>query len=876
MTVVSPTPFAAPPTSNEAFLSRHAGGASSPRWAATLVVAAQLVLALLIIWQFQIESRTFFRVAVLTVAGFVVHALLPVRYRLPFFAGLSMAGVLLALGALDGLSVLALGAALIGICHLPLRLSARVALLVAVGALFAIWRVGALPQPWSLAVWPVIGSMFMFRLSLYLHALEKKEDTPTLARTAAYFFMLPNVSFGLFPVVDYSTFARTYYDRDEAQIYQTGVKWIARGLVHLVLYRYVYLYLTKDPTRVLTLGDLVQYVLATFALYLRVSGQFHLITGLLYLFGFRLPETHHLYYLASSFTDFWRRINIYWKDYMMKLVYYPSFFRLRKRGTTAGMVGATIVVFFATWILHSYQWFWLRGGFPMTTQDVLFWAILGALVVVGSLRELKRPRKRTLRAPPFWSFPLALRTLGTFAAICFLWSLWSAESMMSWLMMWTAAGNAGPRDVLLVGGLITAGLLIGGHAWDIRERDDRTVAPDVRRSAVQSTAVLAGVLIIGNTQLYRGSSPSFATVVASLERSTLNARDKTLQHKGYYENLDNASRLSAQLWGVQGRRPETWLPLSSTSAYQTRTDFLGAALRPSTHITFLDRSFTVNQWGLRGPDYPPEKPAGTYRIALLGPSHIMGSGVADDETISVLLNEKLAATDSAPGIRFEVLNFGVAAYSLTQQLAMLDTRAVNFQPDVVVITDSPWLKEPVVSHLLGVAAARTAVPYPGLDSIVTRSGVRAVADSGYAIPFQFVRTGMAQAGVKTRMPWTEADRRLRVRADTIVDRTLREIARVARSHGAVPVFLALDVVVDSPSADEQALRSARSAGFLVFNLLDIWQGHDKPSLRIAPWDEHPNVAGNRLVADRLFDLLWQHRNQLHLPAPSRASQHSNH
>ena len=78
----------------------------------------------------------------------------------------------------------------------------------------------------------------------------------------------------------------------------------------------------------------MQFLLATFLLYLRVSGQFHLIVGVLHLFGFRLPETHHLYFLASSFTDFWRRINIYWKDFMMKLVYYPSFFRLQRLGTT--------------------------------------------------------------------------------------------------------------------------------------------------------------------------------------------------------------------------------------------------------------------------------------------------------------------------------------------------------------------------------------------------------------------------------------------------------------------------------------------------------------------------------------------------------------
>jgi len=136
--------------------------------------------------------------------------------------------------------------------------------------------------------------------------------------------MLPNVCFPLYPVIDYSTFTRTYYDRDAIRIYESGMRWIVRGLLHLVLYRFVYLHLAGDPSELHTLGDLVQFILSTFLLYLRVSGQFHPITGVLHLFGFRLPETHHLYYLASSFTEFWRRINIYWKDFMLKLVYLPE------------------------------------------------------------------------------------------------------------------------------------------------------------------------------------------------------------------------------------------------------------------------------------------------------------------------------------------------------------------------------------------------------------------------------------------------------------------------------------------------------------------------------------------------------------------------
>ena len=55
-----------------------------------------------------------------------------------------------------------------------------------------------------------------------------------------------------------------------------------------------------------------------------------------------------------------------------------------------------------------------------------------------------------------------------------------------------------------------------------------------------------------------------------------------------------------------------------------------------------------------------------------------------------------------------------------------------------------------------------------------------------------------------------------------------------------------------------------AAGFLVFDLFDLWEGRDKASLRIATWDDHPNAAGNRLIAERLFALIQRHRAELKL------------
>ena len=122
------------------------------------------------------------------------------------------------------------------------------------------------------------------------------------------------------------------------------------------------------------------------------------------------------------------------------------------------------------------------------------------------------------------------------------------------------------------------------------------------------------------------------------------------------------------------------------------------------------------------------------------------------------------------------------------------------------------------------------------------------------------------AGINTRMPWREAERRLRHSADILVQWTLVQIAVLTREHGAVPVFVALDNVVDPPADDLRALHDAAAAGFLVFNLFDLWKGRDQHALGIAAWDKHPNAAANRLIAERVFELIQHHRVELQMGA----------
>ncbi|HXT29366.1 MAG TPA: hypothetical protein VN716_08810, partial [Vicinamibacterales bacterium] len=431
------------------FAVKFRGGALSSREDRIGIVAfgfilAQLCLLLIALRQFRIESAALLRLAMLAFAGFAVHAFLPLRYRLPFFTLLSLGGILLVFGLAQGAWLIGLGLILIAICHLPIAFAARVVALIAVTALLAAQRASWLPAPWSQAVWPILGSMFMFRLIAYLYDLKHEKPAFSPWRVGSYFFLLPNVCFPLFPVVDFKAFRRNYYDADAYTTYQTGVGWMARGVLHLILYRVVYYYLTVPVAEVKGGLGLAQFIVANFLLYLRVSGQFHFIIGMLCLFGFRLPETHHLYYLASSFTDFWRRINIYWKEFMQKVFYYPAFFRLKRWGATPALIVSTILVFVATWLLHAYQWFWLRGSFLLTLPDMSFWGVLAVLVVLNSLWEIRHGRERRLKKAPRTVGSLAwvgVRTAATFAVIAILWSVWTADSLSAWWGLMSAASG---------------------------------------------------------------------------------------------------------------------------------------------------------------------------------------------------------------------------------------------------------------------------------------------------------------------------------------------------------------------------------------------------------------------------------------------------
>jgi hypothetical protein len=404
-------------------------------WEVYCTIGLELGLVTWLIREFRLVTPAFSNLSLLALVGFAVHARLPMQYRLSFFLVLSFVGIALVLGLQPAAWLVAIGLLLVGLCNLPLAHRWRVALVLLAAAVLAGLRHVGASKPIAglpVALWPALGSMFMFRLPIYLSQM-RYEREPRLVRTLAYFFVLPNVCFTLFPVIDYQTFCRSHYDVPERTIYQKGVNWMALGCAHLIIYRLVRAYLLIDFSEATNPVELMRSAASSYLLLLRISGEFHLAVGMLHLFGFNLPATFRYFFFSESFTDLWRRANTYWKDFVTKLFFYPAASRLRKWGvgTDRAIWLATLWAFAWSCLLHSYQWFWIRGKFVLNGPSLIFWSALALLVFAETVAQSYRPKARRHNRSPMAL--RAVRAAGTFAIMSVLFSLWSSDSIGEWI-----------------------------------------------------------------------------------------------------------------------------------------------------------------------------------------------------------------------------------------------------------------------------------------------------------------------------------------------------------------------------------------------------------------------------------------------------------
>ena len=809
-----------------------------------VIVTLQLAMVLFAMHLFQIETATGFnRLFPLILGGFIVHALLPQALRMPFFVALSFAGIYTIFGLTNTGWLIGIGLVLLAMCHLPIAKWMRVTIVAIAAAGLTALQAGWYTTDWSVAILPVLGSMFMFRMALYLYDMDAEKKKASLWERLAYFFMLPNTVFPFFPIIDYIQFRRSYYDKDPITIYQKGVLWMLRGAIHLIIYRIVYYYYTPAVDEVAGLGGVVLFIVSAYMLYLRVSGLFHLIIGIMCLFGFNLPETHKHYFLAFSFNDYWRRINIYWKDFMMKLFFYPVYMKTRSWGPVNALVFSTVVVFGFTWLLHSYQWFWLQGDFPLTTVDGVYWGVLGVLVAINSVWEIKKGKAKSLNKKKWELGPvlkLTLKTVVTFLFLALMWSFWSSEDVHEWWRVMQEVGNGTAMEWGLLGaGLAGLFVLLVLKEW--LESKNIHIFFDERKmsfNAVASrTGVMAlGLILIGTPQVYNQLAPESGEFIASLQESRLNARDAAIEERGYYEGLMDSRSYTSQLsWSSSQKAPAHWGPIMESDLVEDGEGVLIYQLKSNLNSSYKDASFKTNAAGLRDKEYALEKDSTTLRMALLGASYEQGAGVANNQTFEAVLEDSLnAQVAGKPYDAVEILNFAIGGFSPVQNVTVASEKMVAFGLDVVMYAMYSTEERRMLMQMENIVQQGRELPYPFMTDLIE------------------------QVGAKPEMEKEEIRALLDPHKEEVLAWSFEQIAQTSRENGITPVALMMPTTREikkgiEPEWKEKLMKMTEAAGFINIDMEGAYGEMEELDVALAVYDQHPNVLGHRLLARRLSE-----------------------
>ena len=285
-------------------------------------------------------------------------------------------------------------------------------------------------------------------------------------------------------------------------------------------------------------------------------------------------------------------------------------------------------------------------------------------------------------------------------------------------------------------------------------------------------------------------------------------------------------------------------------------------LRPGAEARIAhtgDVLYTINAAGFRDRPYPTQKPAGTFRVVVMGDSIAFGYGVRLEDSFAKRLERELATRAGTQPI--EVLSLGVNGYNPYTEAALLADVGVRYQPDLVLVAFCiNDLNDPTMhfdaqtvlrlGDLPDLAFPDPAVRRrPGPPSLATRlcalSRLCSLLPGGAAQPLD---PGTLAAGL------VSYDRPSVTQLGWLRDR-YADMAATARTVGArfAAVVFPNSTQIDGKGSDDidrdiAALGDA--GGWQTIDLLAAFRrGRDAGPLFIDVW--HPTAAGHRIAADAL-------------------------
>jgi hypothetical protein len=310
---------------------------------------------------------------------------------------------------------------------------------------------------------------------------------------------------------------------------------------------------------------------------------------------------------------------------------------------------------------------------------------------------------------------------------------------------------------------------------------------------------------------------------------------------------------------------------------------------PDNVFYFNNVEYRINDEGFRDTVHEMPKPAGVFRVLLASDSIGYGVNVQAEDSYPKVLESLLNERCSPP--RFEVANLGMPGLSLSQKLHLVEMRARDLEPDLVLIDycmndpagDMIWRPPKVQKEGCTIAFLNLPVPCR-LEELARRSAFL------FALR-QRIEEFLLKRGKEledrdyrdvTGSYYVDLHRRPQTR--DYLETTLTRIHDLQQRIG-VPVFMPIFPILyrleDYRWAEADSLVAGLCArhGIAHLSLLSAFRTHEDRDLRIQRGDFlHPSVMGHRLAAEAILTALETeglvpptHETRTAAPDPSGAA-----
>ncbi|MFI5457836.1 MAG: SGNH/GDSL hydrolase family protein [Isosphaerales bacterium] len=326
-----------------------------------------------------------------------------------------------------------------------------------------------------------------------------------------------------------------------------------------------------------------------------------------------------------------------------------------------------------------------------------------------------------------------------------------------------------------------------------------------------------------------------------LKSNLFNRVDLERIERGYYEQLLDAGRRLNDLADVPGlrirrRSGSTWsIPVDDAPLVVRVDDLREVVLKRDDATERWGLHWRTNAQGMRDRPYATDKPAGTFRIALVGDSIGAGWGVNVEQRFESILEQVWHdRAKEMSGLTVEIINCAVPGHSPGQRWYHFGQIGWPMDPDLVI--------------------------YESTDADVgwDERRLRYLLARGLGWDSPIYHRSLVKAGVEPFGSPDDYKRVLRPRHWDILAGVYQTMAADCRARG-LPILWVLVPRVGrkNDGADQRALvKSARTAGFSrVVDVTDAYDDMDPSRLAIEPDDFHPNALGHARLAERLDSAL---------------------